>query len=314
MQRTDASIVPSVLRRAILAAAGLVACFAAASAFGQKGAGVSLPPGREAPGRSAGPQSAWVKSHESSVRLLAGAMPAASGGASVLYAGVELRLSEGWKTYWRHPGDDGGLPPTFDWSASRNLKSARVLYPAPKRLQSKTGTSIGYDSGVVFPVLIEPVDRARPVELALKLEYGICREICVPAEAVLQLVVEPGLGIMPAALASPLAEVPRPAANAVTAVGPPTLAKAAARLDGTAPGLTFDVSVGPAAEIVDLFVEAAGGVHLPMTAKVGEAKGGVQRFRIDLNGVEDAAKLAGQTLTLTITGRQGGTEVVWIVR
>ena len=38
-----------------------------------------------------------------------------------LLAGVQIRLEPGWKTYWRTPGDSG-VPPSFDWSGSKNLK------------------------------------------------------------------------------------------------------------------------------------------------------------------------------------------------
>lgn len=305
------------LWRAALGCAALAALGAGCGALAQKGPGISLPTARGEPGSrgaASGAQSAWVKSHESSVRLIAGAMPDESDGqARLLYAGVELRLSQGWKTYWRHPGDDGGLPPTFDWSAARNLKSARVLYPAPQRLASKTGTTIGYEGGVIFPVLIEPADRARPVELLLRLEYGICREICVPAEVHVELVVDPGLASMPAALAASLAAVPRPAAKPAASAGLPHLAKGSAVLKGPSPALVFDVAAGASGEQPDLFIEVAGGMHLPMPTRVDGPKGGIHRFRVDLKGVEEAAQLPGKTLALTITGRAGGTETSWTV-
>ncbi|MEG4641374.1 protein-disulfide reductase DsbD domain-containing protein, partial [Paracoccus sp. APAP_BH8] len=37
---------------------------------------------------------------------------------------LHLRLEPGWKTYWRSPGD-AGVPPRFDWAASRNLAEVR---------------------------------------------------------------------------------------------------------------------------------------------------------------------------------------------
>src|SRR5436309_312013 len=73
-------------------------------------------------------------------------------------AGVELQLPEGWKTYWRTPGDAGGVPPTFDWSKSDNLASVKVLYPAPKRFSDRAGDTVGYKGTVVFPVEVIPKD------------------------------------------------------------------------------------------------------------------------------------------------------------
>lgn len=257
-------------------------------------------------------QSAWTRGYNSSTRLLAGATDGTPSGRKLL-AGIEIRMSEGWKTYWRHPGDDGGMPPSFDWAGSSNLKSARVLYPVPERLKSVGGASIGYAKAVTFPVEMEAVDPAQPVELVLVLEYGICREICVPAEAKLQLQVSPTLAAMPPELAAAIGRVPR-AAEPTGANGQPSLKAASVVLSGTAPGLAFDIATASMGPLVDLFVEAPDGLYLPMTVKSGPTSAGIQRFRIDLKGVEDIAKLAGKTLRLTIAGPNGGTEANWLVR
>lgn len=261
-------------------------------------------------------QSAWAKGYNSSTRLLAGAKvsvtgPEAARGRTLL-AGVEIRMSEGWKTYWRHPGDDGGIPPSFDWTGSLNLKSARVLYPVPERLKSAGGASIGYTRATVFPVEIEAADPALPVVLSLTMDYGICREICVPAEARLQLQIPPLLAAMPPDLEAALGRVPR-VAGASGVGGQPGLEAASAVLSGPSPGLTFEIAAAIGARL-DLFVEAPDGLYLPMTIKTGDAGAGIQRFRIDLKGIEDVAKLAGKTLRLTIAGPDGGVEARWLVR
>ena len=48
--------------------------------------------------------------------------------------------------------------------------------------------------GVSFPVLLQAVDPARPITLRLGFSYGVCREICIPAEAELALIVPPDGG------------------------------------------------------------------------------------------------------------------------
>src|SRR5690606_17942397 len=98
----------------------------------------------------------------------------------------------GWKTYWRTPGDAGGLPPAFDWSASSNLASASVLFPAPSRFTDKSGNTIGYKGRVIFPVEIKPEDDAKPVSLKLAMQYGICKEVCIPVDANLEIELAPG--------------------------------------------------------------------------------------------------------------------------
>ena len=110
----------------------------------------------------AGETSAWDGDQRAAVRLIAGA-PRGSGAASIHHAGVEVHLAPGWKTYWRYPGDSG-VPPRFDFSGSRNLKSASVRYPAPHRLTDESGTSIGYKGDVVFPLDVTPQDAGKPVD------------------------------------------------------------------------------------------------------------------------------------------------------
>lgn len=274
--------------------------------------GFSLPGAVSRPSAGLQAQSQWVKGHNSMVRLVAGALPPRGKAKDTeVLAGVEIRLADGWKTYWRYPGDDGGLPPSFDWTGSTNLKSATVLYPVPERQKSLNGTTLGYSKAVIFPVRIEAIDPAKPVSVSLAMEYGICREICIPAEAKMSLVIDPSLATMPMELAASLARVPQPVEGPAAAQ---ILKSAKANLSGPARSLTFDISSGAAGSPVDLFVEAPGGAFMPVPAKVGEPSGGVQRFKIDLKAVEEAAQLAGKPLRLTVTGGSGSHELTWIVK
>lgn len=95
-------------------------------------------------------------------------------------AALDLKLAPDWKTYWRAPGDTG-IPPVFDWAGSVNLKSVRFHWPSPKAIVSKGVTSIGYLDQLVLPVEVVPADPSKPVTLALKMDLGICHDICLPA-------------------------------------------------------------------------------------------------------------------------------------
>lgn len=123
-------------------------------------------------------------------------------------AGVEIVLDRGFKTYWRNPGESG-LPPRFDWAGSRNAAAVDVLWPAPARTQDAGGVAYTYADRVVFPVLITPEDPKAPVRLELALEYGVCKEICIPARAELSLdLAEDPVG--EGRIRSALARVPKP--------------------------------------------------------------------------------------------------------
>ena len=94
-------------------------------------------------------------------------------------AGLDIRLAPGWKTYWRAPGD-AGIPPSFNWSGSKNIKSVRVQFPVPEVMDQNGVRSIGYHDGVTFPLWIEPHDAGAPIRLQGEIDIGVCEEICVP--------------------------------------------------------------------------------------------------------------------------------------
>jgi DsbC/DsbD-like thiol-disulfide interchange protein len=74
--------------------------------------------------------SAWDKELHAAARLIASSITKTDD-ATFLRAGVEIWLDPGWHTYWRDPGDSG-VPPTFDFAGSENVKSVIVLWPAPE--------------------------------------------------------------------------------------------------------------------------------------------------------------------------------------
>ena len=132
--------------------------------------------------------SPWSNDSRSSVRLLAGAN---ANGDTPLHAGIEMKLLSGWHTYWRYPGDSG-VPPRFDFAGSGNLKSAKVLYPAPVLHSDEAGQTIGYEGSVVFPIEVTPKEPGKPVALKLKIDYAVCEKLCVPAEGSASLELAPG--------------------------------------------------------------------------------------------------------------------------
>jgi DsbC/DsbD-like thiol-disulfide interchange protein len=95
-------------------------------------------------------------------------------------AAMELTLAPGWKTYWRSPGDTG-IPPSFDWSGSENVKSVRIHWPAPDVFKANGMQTIGYHDHLVLPLEIMPKDPSLPVRLSVGVDLGVCDEICLPA-------------------------------------------------------------------------------------------------------------------------------------
>lgn len=244
-------------------------------------------------------ESGWVGENFGRVRLIAGEV-----GGRVM-AGVEIRLDKGWKTYWRIPGD-AGVPPDLDWSQSVNLGAAKVLFPAPKRLKDPIGFSLGYEDHIVLPVEVRAADPSKPVDLKLKLLYGICREICVPAEASLELRLDTARlkGESPA-IAAAFQRVPIAAAP-----GLPQIVSAKLDVTGQKPRLLVEARYPRGLEGADLILEAEGGEYLPLPALPAETLSpDLLRFTSTL-AAEDVSRLKGKPLTLTLVSKAAQSETV----
>lgn len=253
--------------------------------------------------------SPWVEAHGGKARLIAGT--AESAGTPRLWAGLEVRLSPGWKTYWRSPGDSGGLPPQFDWSRSVNLASVKVFYPAPRRFKDALGDAVGYSGSVVFPVEIRPEDATKPVELNLSLLYGICREICVPAEAELSLPI-PAAVTVPVSpeIAAAIGAVPRTSDE--RRPNDPELISKEALLDSEEPKLVLEATFPGAAETADMFIETTDGAYVPLPVKTA-MEGNRVRFEVDLTQEAEADELRGKTLRITTVSEAGQSETSWTI-
>ncbi len=149
--------------------------------------------------------SASIQGFHSRARLIAGGE---QGGHWL--AGLEITLDQGFKTYWRTPGDSG-LPPRFDWSGSENVASTEIRWPAPKRHEDAAGVAYVYGQKAVLPVLVKAKDPGKPIKLALALDYGVCKDICIPAHADLTLDLT-GTASERRAIEAALAKVPVPQA------------------------------------------------------------------------------------------------------
>jgi DsbC/DsbD-like thiol-disulfide interchange protein len=253
---------------------------------------------------AAGSASPWIVSTDSKVRLVSGTVDI--DGAPALVAGVQLRMDPGWKTYWRNPGDSG-VPPAFDWTGSKNLKHAEVLYPAPHRFADAGGIAIGYGDEVVFPVKVTPERDGEPIELKLAFAYGLCKDLCIPNEVSLGLTLGADVGKGDALLLETfLARVPKPARDGVL----PSVSNVEAKLDAAKPELVIDAVFPSGATGTDLFIDG-GDAFVPVPAPLGPVTDGKQRFAVSFVSAAEAAALKGKTLVLVLVSDQGSSEIAW---
>lgn len=103
---------------------------------------------------------------------------------------LHLQLAPQWKTYWRAPGD-AGIPPSFDWSGSRNVGSVRFHWPAPEVFRTNGLQTVGYHDELVLPFEVTPKDPTQPIHLQAQVDLGVCKDICMPASLMLSVDLPP---------------------------------------------------------------------------------------------------------------------------
>ena len=236
--------------------------------------------------------SPWLQDSHSAVRLLAG-----SRSGAVMLGGIAFQLENGWKTYWRTPGDSG-VPPRFDFSKSDNIEAVTVLWPAPSQFPDGAGGhSLGYKNQVVLPLRIVTKNADKPITLRATVNYAVCAKLCIPVEANLELPFVSVASTEDSALAAALDTVPKPAR-----VGDPNpLTIRDVRRDGKS-GVVVDV-VAPDASDVKLFVEGpTPDWALPVPKQIDDAAPGVKRFSFELDGLPTGVRPDGAALKLTLVG------------
>lgn len=253
--------------------------------------------------------SPWAVDHNARARLIAGGSPAGSAPGTIA-VGVEIELEKDWKTYWRNPGSSG-VPPNLSWTPSSNLATAETLYPAPERLADVDGDTIGYKGTVILPVAVKAADPAKPVALVVEIEYGVCKEICIPVQSRLELTVPPGAVGKPVAaqLARAFDRVPRSAD--ARRPSDPALRQATARLVGDKPSIRLEAEFPGGAEGADLFLEAPDGLWIPLAKPDGAPKGNVAAFLVDLTDGADVGDLKGKTVRVTLVSPHGQSETTF---
>lgn len=248
----------------------------------------------------------WAHEHASRVRLIAGSATPAGEASRKIYAGLEIELDEGWKTYWRNPGSSG-VPPRIELEGSENLASAELMFPAPIRFRGRDGDTIGYKGHVVLPVALTPKDPSKPIVLKVAVEFGICREVCIPVQPALGLTVPPDAArsAEKGLLQSALERVPQPAAASVDA---PRLERVTATLAGDKPQVVLDARFPGRTAAGDVFLEAPDGIWIPLPQPGGQLANGAQRFVVDLTDGADIGDLKGRRIRVTLVGSDGQSE------
>lgn len=210
-----------------------------------------------------------------------------------LSVGLALDLGEGWKTYWRSPGEVG-LAPKVDWSASQNIADVTFLWPAPERFTAFGIENFGYHDEVVFPVQVALEQPGQAAKLNAQVQILVCADLCVPQEFELTLSIPQGTGIDQNS-ANSIAEF----SSRVPVEGIDTgITTSASFLNTEMTEATFQFTTTIAFDDPDIFVELGDGTALGKPdIRLGD-QGRTLWAQIPILALNEAS-LTGPTVTLT---------------
>jgi thiol:disulfide interchange protein DsbD len=133
------------------------------------------------------------------------------------WLGVRLVHAPHWHTYWVNPGD-AGLPTRLQWQLPPGFSAGPVQWPLPALLPAGDLANYGYEGTVLLPVRVQvppasQAGHADHVRLAVRADWLVCRDMCIPGGADLTLDLplrsSAHAGPQAAAFASARAQVPQ---------------------------------------------------------------------------------------------------------
>ena len=103
-------------------------------------------------------------------------------------AGLYFKLEPGWHIYWKNAGDSGE-PPRVRWTLPDGMTAGPLQFPSPKRLPLGPLMDFGYEGEAYFPIALTVAKGTKPgpVTLQAKVEWLVCREVCIPGKAELEV-------------------------------------------------------------------------------------------------------------------------------
>jgi thiol:disulfide interchange protein len=207
--------------------------------------------------------------------------------------GLYFKLEPGWHVYWKNAGDSGE-PPHIKWTLPEGITAEPLLFPAPHRLPLGPLMDFGYEDEVLFPFKLDVAKavKAGPAVLDAKVDWLVCREVCIPGKAELEVqrsVVAQAPTV--AAEASPDSEIWKRLANSLPQ---PTPANFKAVYQSTKDGFRLGVETGQRESSAEFFPEDQEILDNPAPQKVTPtAKGFVLDLKKDANLAANPAQLNG---------------------
>lgn len=102
-----------------------------------------------------------------------------------------------WHTYWQNPGDSG-LATSLDWQLPAGVSAGEIQWPTPQAFVIAPLVNYGFDGDTVLLVDVQIAEdyAQTSVPIAVKADWLVCEEICIPAEASFNLTLPVGEAVL----------------------------------------------------------------------------------------------------------------------
>ncbi len=98
-------------------------------------------------------------------------------------AALHFKIADGWKMYG-NDSDSMGMPPVLDFTGSTNYLNHQIFWPKAEIVEEKIGDELFqysvYHDEVVIPFIVDLKEGDKLTDLLLRLEYGLCKDVCIP--------------------------------------------------------------------------------------------------------------------------------------
>ena len=206
--------------------------------------------------------------------------------------GLYFKLEPGWHIYWENPGDSGE-PPHIHWTLPQGVTAFPMQFPAPTRLPLGPLMDFGYENEVLFPVQLEvaPAAKDGKAPIDAKVDWLVCREVCIPGKAELETTLQLFSGKPPVVSGSTLdAELVKRLAKTLPQ---PLPANFTAIFQPTATGFRLGIETGQRETQAAFFPEDQDIVDNSAPQKLTTAKGLILDLKKDVNLSANPTQLKG---------------------
>lgn len=113
-----------------------------------------------------------------------------------IWVGIEQSIAPEWHTYWKNPGDSGAAP-RQNWQLPEGFTIGEIQWPVPSRIPYPPLLNFGYSGNIMLmQKLTAPAQIPdEPFTLKVSTEALVCKDICIPEYADLELVLNDPLAM-----------------------------------------------------------------------------------------------------------------------